>query len=238
MIHLKQVGIHPDRFPVKDVYPFDLAVWQQAGTLDFKRTTTFFIGENGAGKSTLLKAISQKCNIHIWQDDFNFRMMKNRYAEELYTALSVTWQNGPVKGSFFSSQIFSHFAQNLEEWAASDAGMLDYFGGRSLITQSHGQSLMAYFKSRYTIQGLYFLDEPETALSPTSLIELLKLLNRYNRTGEAQFIIATHSPILLACPGATIYSFGRDAITQVAYEETDYYKIYKSFMNAPDRFVD
>jgi predicted ATPase len=96
---------------------------------------------------------------------------------------------------------------------------------------------MSYFKSRYRIKGLYFLDEPETALSPTSLIELLNLLIQINRQGHAQFIIATHSPFLMACPDARIYSFDHAMITPVAYEDTAYYKIYKQFMNAPEQFI-
>ncbi len=237
MIHLNQAAIHSDLFPVKDVYPYNLSILQQTKHLDFNSTITFFIGENGTGKSTLLKALALRCGIHIWQNDFNIRANNNPYEEALYKSLSVTWRNGPVKGSFFSSQIFSDFARNLEEWAMNDENMLDYFGGKSLITQSHGQSLMAYFSSRYRLKGLYFLDEPETALSPASLVELINLLNSFNHKGEAQFIIATHSPILLACPDTRIYSFDQASIMPVSYEQTDYYTIYKAFMNNPDQFI-
>jgi len=96
---------------------------------------------------------------------------------------------------------------------------------------------MSYFQSRYRIKGLYFLDEPETALSPSSLIELLNLLIEISRQGHAQFIIATHSPLLLACPGSRIYSFDSPKIDSIAYEDTDYYKIYKTFMNGPKKFI-
>ena len=109
--------------------------------------------------------------------------------------------------------------------------MLEYFGGKSLVQQSHGQSLMSFFKSRFKIKGLYLLDEPETALSPKSQLALLTLLKEMSRAGHAQFIIATHSPILLACPGSVIYSFDHIPIRQIAYEDTEYYRIYKSFMN-------
>ena len=196
-----------------------------------------FIGENGTGKSTLLKAIAYKCGIHIWQSEFNLRCEPNPHEEDLYKSISIQWENGAVPGSFFGSQIFSHFAKNLEEWAMHDSGMLNYFGGKSLITQSHGQSLMSYFQSRYNIKGLYFLDEPETALSPSSLVELLNLLIKINKQGHAQFIIATHSPFLMALPESKILTFDNTTIQPIEYKDTDYYKLYKNFMNNPEKFI-
>ena len=237
MIYLKQVNIHLEKFPVLNFYPFNLKIFQNTEKVKFNNPITLFIGENGTGKSTLLKAIANRCGIHIWQSEFNLRCEKNPYEEELYKTISTQWESGPVPGSFFGSQIFSHFAKNLEEWAINDTQMLKYFGGKSLITQSHGQSLMSYFKSRYNIKGLYFLDEPETALSPASLIELLNLLIKISKQGHAQFIIATHSPFLMACPDALIYSFDASIIQPIQYEDTQYYKIYKNFMTHPEKFM-
>jgi predicted ATPase len=111
------------------------------------------------------------------------------------------------------------------------------FRGKSLITQSHGQSLMSYFESRYQRKGLYFLDEPETALSPKSQVELLNLIVRESGKGHAQFVIATHSPILMACPQALIYGFDGPQIAAVKYEDTDHYRIYKAFMADPHAFT-
>ena len=118
-----------------------------------------------------------------------------------------------------------------------DPGLLEYFGGKSLISQSHGQSLMAFFKSRLKIKGLYILDEPETALSPKSQLTLLSLLKEASLTGQAQFIIATHSPILLACPGAQIMTFDEIPVRRIAYEDTDHYRIYRDFMADPQKFL-
>jgi len=112
---------------------------------------TFFVGENGTGKTTLLKAIARKCNIKIWQSTQRTRFQKSPYEEMLHTALDVEWVNGKVPGSFFSSEIFQNFSEILDEWASTDPGLLEYFGGRSLMKLSHGQSLMSFFKSRYKI---------------------------------------------------------------------------------------
>jgi predicted ATPase len=237
LVFLKQVDIHSQKFPVLDHYPFNLKILQNTKKIQFNTPVTLFTGENGTGKSTLLKAIAIRCGIHIWQSEFNLRYEKNPHEEDLYKNISTQWEGGSVPGSYFGSQIFSHFAKSLEEWAIGDAKMLEYFGGKSLITQSHGQSLMSYFKSRYKIKGLYFLDEPETALSPSSLIELLNLLIKISRQGHAQFLIATHSPFLMACPDAQIYSFDKPVIEPIQYKDTDYYKIYKKFMNNPQEFI-
>jgi predicted ATPase len=119
----------------------------------------------------------------------------------------------------------------------ADPEMLKYFGGESLVTQSHGQSILSLFRARYKIKGLYFLDEPETALSPKSQLELLSILKEMSEAGHAQFIIATHSPLLLACPGAHIYSFDHIPIKRIGYEETDHYRIYKDFLEDRNKYV-
>jgi predicted ATPase len=199
---------------------------------------TFLVGENGTGKSTLLEAISHSCRFHIWRGLKRTRYEVNPFEDQLYKYISLNWTNGRVHGSFFASDIFRNFAKNLDEWSSMDPGMLAYFGGKSLMSQSHGQSLMSMFRARYRIKGLYLLDEPETALSPRSQLEFLKILKEMSRKGHAQFIIATHSPILLACPGANIFSFNDTQLRVVEYEETEYYKIYKEFMEDRGKYID
>jgi predicted ATPase len=151
--------------------------------------------------------------------------------------LAVEWIHSRVPGSFFGSDVFRYFARSLDEWAAADFGMLDYFGGKSLVTQSHGQSLLSFFRARYRLEGLYLLDEPETGLSPRSQFELVKILRDMSQAGHAQFIAATHSPILLACPDAAIYSFDHIPVKPISYEETDHYQIYKGFLQDRHRFL-
>ena len=229
-MHLQAVTLRNDEYPTEDHYPFNLPVLRATSAVRFTAPVTFFVGENGSGKSTLLEAMAGRCGIHIWRDPDTRRMDYNPYEEALTDFISVQWANGRVPGSFFGSDIFGHFASAVEGFAKADPGQLKHFGGKSLITQSHGQSLMSYFRSRYQLKGLYLLDEPETALSPKTQLELLKLIIETSGAGHAQFIIASHSPILLACPGATIYSFDSLPLEPVAYEQTDHYRIYKDFM--------
>lgn len=236
-MHLTRVTLLADQFPTKEGYPFNLAIFQKTNGITFRSPVTFFIGENGTGKSTLLEALAHKCGIHIWSGMERKRFEMNPYEEALYRFIAVEWTDGVVPGSFFSSGIFRNFAQSLDEWAAASSKILDYFGGKSLLTQSHGQSLMSFFKARYRIKGLYLLDEPETALSPKTQLELLTLLTDMSQAGHAQFIIATHSPILMACPGAHIYSFDHSPLKPVTYEKTEHYRVYKGFMEDRKRFL-
>jgi predicted ATPase len=236
-VHLKSVTLHPDKYPLRDRYPFNLPIFHHAQTVSFSTPVTLFVGENGSGKSTLLEALAHLCGIYIWRDTDRKRFQYNPYEDTLHRYLSIEWTAGSVPGAFFGSDIFKHFAQLLDEWAANDPGQLDYFGGKSLMAQSHGQSLMSFFKSRYQRKGIYLLDEPETALSPKSQIELLKLLSITSSTGNAQFIIVTHSPILLASPGAVIFSFDESRIKQIAYEDTTHYRLYKSFLENREKYL-
>jgi predicted ATPase len=229
-VHLKSVVLHPERYPTREHYPFSLPVFQQTRGITFDAPVTLFVGENGTGKSTLLEALAQACGIHIWRPPEGRRVEVNPYEEKLHECLSIEWSGDRVPGSFFGSDIARDFACLLDEWSADDPGQLKYFGGKSLVTQSHGQSLMSLFRARYQIKGLYLMDEPETALSPRSQLELLTILAKTTAAGVAQFIIATHSPILLACPQAVIFSFDQHPVQPIRYEETEHYRIYRSFL--------
>jgi predicted ATPase len=231
------VRLLSEEYPTREHYPFHLDVLQQTRSLSFSSPVTFFIGENGSGKTTLLEALARRCQIHIWSGMDCTRSEPNPYEEMLFLYLQAEWTDGIVPGSFFSSQIFRNFAQLVDMWEADNPGQIDYFGGKSLLTQSHGQSIMSFFKARYKIKGLYLLDEPETALSPRSQVELLRLLQEMSALGHAQFIIATHSPILLACSGSVIYSFDHTPVKTIQYEETDHYRVYKNFMENPGQYL-
>ncbi len=228
-MHLTKLTINPSIFPVHDRYPFHIPAIRNTRELSLAQRVTFFSGENGSGKSTLLRAVAKKANIHLWQDDTRSRYDYNPYENSLDQAIDINWAKGPVPGGFFNSQHFSTFTRMIDSWASSDPGQLDYFGGKSLVSMSHGQALMAYFKARYSSEGLFLLDEPETALSPKTQLNLLSFLATAENNENAQFIIATHSPILLSLPGALIYHFGEKNVHTIKYRDTEHYKVYMSF---------
>jgi len=236
-MHLNRITLNIAAFPTREHYPFNLPIFQNTHQLEFNTPITFFIGENGTGKSTLLEGITKASGIHIWRNPEGLRYQRNPYEKAFFYFVRLYWTNGKVPGSYFSSETYRYFTEVVDEWAVSEASQLDYFGGKSLVTQSHGQSLMSYFRSRYKIRGLYLLDEPETALSPRSQLELLRILCEMSQAGHAQFIIATHSPILMSCPGATIYCFNNQVIQQLAYEQTEHYKVYHDFINNPGKYL-
>lgn len=236
-MHIQHITFSHDKYPTNDHYPFNLAIFQQTASIKLSSPITFFIGENGSGKSTLLRAIANKTFIHIWDTPPIRRLQPNPYEQLLHRVITVEWTGDRVTGSYFGSQIFNRFTYLLEEWASADPKLIDYFGGHSLMTLSHGQSLVAFFKTRYKVKGLYLLDEPETALSPKSQLDLVKVLRSASQAGQAQFIIATHSPILLATPEAQILSFDAAPIREIDYYETEYYRFYKDFMNDMDRYL-
>ena len=237
-MHIRSISFLHETFPATNCYPFSLEVFRKTAGMAFHAPVTFFIGENGTGKSTLLRAIASCCDIHIWEEHVGLRDPKNRYEDQLHRSLRIEWEDGKVSGSFFAAENFRHFAEALDQWGMADAGCLDYFGTGSLIVKSHGQSHMSFFENRFNRKGLYLLDEPENALSPKRQLELLRLLRQFSLRGDVQFIIATHSPILLALPGAEIYSFDAAPIRKLAYEDTDYYQIYRDFLDNRAKYLD
>ncbi len=230
-LHLIKVRVNSDLYPSHRCYPFNVPALGQTTELEFERPVVFFVGENGSGKSTLLEAITRKCGIHIWDRPKRHLAHENPYETRLSDYVSVTWANGGAPGSLFRAETFRDLADFLDDVALCDPGRLKYHGGRILNTLSHGQAILSYFGGRFQVKGLYLLDEPEAALSPSSQVKFLSRLRRLETEGHAQFIIATHSPLLLSYPGAQIFSFDPPGIREIAYEETDHYQVYKQFFD-------
>jgi predicted ATPase len=228
-MYISQIRLYSDHYPTNRYYPFNVPILRTTSLLTFDSPVTFFVGENGSGKSTLLEAITLKCGVHIWDPPKRHLAHKNPYEDRLADFIEVVWRGARVAGSLVRAESFRDLADFLDDVAICDPGRLKYHGGQLLNTLSHGQAMLSYFTGRYDRRGLYFLDEPEAALSPASQVKFLGLLERLAAGGQAQFIIATHSPILLALPGAQIYSFDGPYVQEVDYEDTDHYKVYRQF---------
>lgn len=231
------VRLHSELFPTERYYPFNIPVLRNSTRLAFHSELVFFVGENGSGKSTLLEALTRKCGAHLWEQPRRHTAHDNPYETRLSDFLEVTWSTPRVAASLFRAETFGELADFLDDVALCDPGRLQYQGGRILNTLSHGEGMLSYLSARYGSKGLYFLDEPEAALSPASQLKFLAMLQRFLAGGTAQFIIATHSPILLACPGAQILSFDGTEIEEVNYEDTAHYRIYREFLTHRERFL-
>ena len=206
--------------------------------LEFRCPVTFFVGENGSVKSTLLEAIAVAWGFNPEGGSRNFRFSSRDTHSGLYRRLRLVRGSCIAQdGYFLRSESLYNMASYVDELAGGDRGFLRQFGGRSLHGRSHGESLLALAQNRFRRQGLYLLDEPEAALSPVRQLTFLALLHRLASEGS-QLIVATHSPILMACPRAEILRFdGAAGITPVAWQETEHVQITRDFLAAPERMM-
>ncbi len=223
-------------FPKQNVYPFNIPVLQAGSQVHFQSSVCFFVGENGSGKSALLDAISRKAGLLPWGGSKTHRAHHNTYETQLSTYLEITWKKRKQYGFYFRAEAFFNFAASLDDILLDDPERGQYYGGGSLNTQSHGESFLSFFRGySFQLDGLYLLDEPESALSPKNQVEFVKILTQ---SGEnKQYIIATHSPVLLACPNSQIMTFDTPQISQVSYKETEAYKFYREYLETPERFL-
>lgn len=207
--------------------------------LDFDRPVTFFVGENGTGKSTLLEAIAVACGFNPEGGTRNFSFSTRATHSCLGEYLTPARRGYPKDGFFLRAESFYNVATNIDEMDEAPSfgpRLIDSYGGVSLHKQSHGESFLALVQNRFGGEGLYLLDEPEAALSPSRLLTLLGEMDRLVKAGS-QFIVATHSPILMAFPGARLYQLGEEGIRPTAYRETEHYQLTKRFLDDPERML-
>ena len=203
-------------------------------SLDFENNITFFVGENGTGKSTLLEAIAVSYGFNPEGGSRNFVFSSRDTHSDLHQYIKlIRGVKRPSDDFFLRAESMYNLATEVEE--LSDPLFIQGYGGRSLHAQSHGESFLALLVHRFRGKGLYLLDEPEAALSPQR--QLSMLIRIHELAKDSQFIIATHSPILLGIPNATIYSFDDDNIHKISYEETESYQVTKLFLSSREQML-
>lgn len=211
----------------------------EGNILEFDRPVTFLVGENGSGKSTLLEGVAVACGFNPEGGTRNFSFFTRATHSVLGEYLTPARKYYPRDGFFLRAESFYNVATNIDEMDEAPSfgpRLIDSYGGVSLHRQSHGESFLALVQNRFGGEGLYLLDEPEAALSPSRLLTLMGEMDQLVKA-DSQFIIATHSPILMAFPKARIYELGREGIRSVAYRETEHYQLTKRFLDGPERML-
>jgi predicted ATPase len=236
--YLRQVWLDPDRIVDRQAYPFCLPFLRDDFELGFDRPITIIVGENGAGKSTLLEGIAVLAGYDEAGGGKGYRPVDHSGAMEtmggeLSKALRASWLPKITTGWFFRAESFFSVARYLDD-AAREADRR----GPDFLSHSHGEGFLRFFEERCQRQGIFIFDEPEAALSPSRQMEFLKLMRRMESSGLCQIIMATHSPLLMAYPGASLLRLSKYGLDKVTVEETDHYKVMREFYDDPAGFVE
>lgn len=238
--YLQSISLKRDLIDNFSHYPFSIAAVKELDYLDFAKDVTFLVGENGSGKSTLIEAIAVAMGFNAEGGSKNFHFGTRATHTDLhrYLRLSKSYQR-PKDGFFLRAESFYNMATNideLDEALSFGPPIKNSYGGVSLHEQSHGESFLSLMVERFFGNGLYILDEPEAALSPVRQLTVLGRIHELVKQ-QSQFIIATHSPILMAYPNAKIYHIGNSGVYPVRYEDTEHYEITKLFLDNPERMI-
>ena len=237
--YIKNVSIEYNKIPKND-YLYSLPIIKNLSSLNFIKPVTFFIGENGLGKSTLIEAIATKWGFNPEGGSINFTFSTKHTESNLYKYLHlIKGTSRPRSGYFLRSESLYNVATNIDELDSIECNappISDGYGGKSLHNQSHGESFLSIFFKRFRNNGLYILDEPESALSPISQMSLMVRIQQLVNN-NSQFIIATHSPILIALPNSQVYEIKKDGIQPMNYRQTEHYSIMKNFFENTDSVI-
>lgn len=216
---------------------------EEKGSLEIDSDVTFLVGENGTGKSTLIEAIAVACGFNPEGGTKNFSFSTSgdgeNFHSDLWEHITVSRSRYPKDGFFLRAESFFNVATYIDELdriPGAGAPIIGSYGGISLHEQSHGESFLALVQNRFFGNGLYILDEPEAALSPMRLMTLIAELSRLVKQ-DSQFIIATHSPILLAFPGAAVLQLSENGIERVCYRDTEHYQVTRRFLENPEKMM-
>ena len=235
--YLREVSLKREKITSLEEYPFSIPAIRAVDGLAFHPKVTFFVGENGSGKSTLLEALAVHSALNAEGGSRNFGFGTRASHSTLHEVLRVVrGVRRPKDGYFLRAESFYNLASEIERLDREGAGLIDAYGGVSLHEQSHGEAFLALLTERFFGHGLYFLDEPEAALSPSRQLSVLSVID--DLVGkDSQFVIATHSPILMAYPHATIYLFSDQGIEPIEYKDTEHYRITKDFLNRTEAML-
>lgn len=238
--YLRYMEVLRQRIPSYENYPFSVGAIRHMNQLKFHPKVTYFIGENGVGKSTLMESIAVAWGFNPEGGTHNFSFSTQATHSSLYEYVRLArGLQKPRDGFFFRAESYYNVATNIDALDREDGftpPIKESYGGKSLHEQSHGESFFAIFMHRFGGQGLYILDEPEAALSPLRQMSLLSRIHELVQQ-NSQFIISTHSPILMAYPDAQIYYLSADGIESRTLEETDHYILMKEFLNNKERML-
>lgn len=230
--YLREIQFKRDEVEDHSIYPFSIPAVKKLDLMEFHPDVTFFVGENGTGKSTIIEAIAVAMGFNpeggTKQSTFSTKCTHSPLHSYLKTIKSF---KRPTDGYFLRAESFYNLATQMDE-----TGYLKMYGSKSLHQQSHGESFMATLLNKLQGNGLYMMDEPEAALSPSRQMTALSAIHQLVEE-KSQFIIATHSPILLAYPRAKIYQFTESGIDVVNYEDTEHYTVTKDFLNHHQQMI-
>jgi predicted ATPase len=238
---LNHITLRRAEVPSFDVFPFTIPAISGLQELEIDQPVTFFVGENGSGKSTLMEAVAVCLGLNAEGGSRNFRFSTREQNSDIARLLRLSRSPRRIANSYFlRAESYFNVATHIESLdlePGPGARITPAYGGRSLHEQSHGESFFALFMNRLKGNGLYLLDEPEAALSPKRQLAFLSRLHELVGQGS-QFLIATHSPIILAYPDATIFRLDDGPPRRVAYHETEHYSVTRDFLTRTDRMLD
>ena len=258
MPFISKISIITDK---ENPFPFSVAAVKHLKGIEIDKGITFLVGDNGTGKSTILETLSYHMNLPVID---GFKRSKRDYvaAKELQSYLDIEWNIHTEKGFFFRAEDFSHFVDSVERNNNSMGYLTSMKGeipdhiiaqmqesnntalremrkqyGQDMLAFSHGEAYMKIMQDRINSKGVFLLDEPEAALSPSKQLAMIHFILEHQKKYMSQFIIATHSPMLMAIPGARIYQITDDDMEQVDLKETEHYYLTKGFLDNPDAFL-
>jgi predicted ATPase len=237
--YLRRILLDPERVADWETYPWNLPLFRRRDfELDFTTPITIIVGENGTGKSTLLEAIGALAGYDEAGGGKGYMPVDHSRAVDRSGAalagnLRCHWLPKVTAGWFFRAESFYSVARYLDI-AAREAGAVP----PDFLSWSHGEGFIRFFEERCSRQGIYILDEPESALSPSRQIELLRMLRQMDRSGTAQVIMATHSPLLMACPGARLFRISRFGLDPTDFSDTDHFRMMRDFCMDPQSFME